>query len=98
MSARGWRTVGGLGVSLAIAWMAAAPFAWAQIGAGEITGVVMDQARAAVPGATVTLTSLATNRQVVVMTTAEGVYTAPGLAPGRYRLEVALSGFKPLQA
>ncbi len=97
MSARGWRTVGRLGVSLAICWMAGAPFAWAQIGAGEITGVVMDQARGAVPGATVTVTSLATNRQVVVMTTAEGVYTAPGLAPGRYRLDVLLSGFKPLR-
>jgi hypothetical protein len=65
----------------------------AQIAAGEITGVVTDQAGAVVPGATVTVTSLATNRQRVVMSSSDGVYAATSLAPGDYRVEVELSGF-----
>ena len=68
-----------------------------QIAAGEITGRVKDQAGAAVPGATVTVTDVATHRQRVVASSAEGVYTAPGLAPGTYRVDVALAGFKPVQ-
>ena len=68
-----------------------------QIAAGEITGRVKDQAGAAAPGATVTVTDVATNRQRVVASSAEGVYTAPGLAPGTYRVDVALAGFKPVQ-
>ena len=68
-----------------------------QIAAGEITGRVKDQAGAAAPGATVTVTDVATHRQRVVASSAEGVYTAPGLAPGTYRVDVALAGFKPVQ-
>ena len=48
-------------VSLAIALLAgAARPASAQIGAGEINGLVTDAQRAAVPGATVTATNKAT--------------------------------------
>src|SRR5215510_5529024 len=68
----------------------------AQVAAGEITGSIQDQAGAAVPGATVTVTNEATNRQRTVMSTNGGVYTAPGLAPGAYRVDVTLAGFKPI--
>jgi hypothetical protein len=90
------RTV--LSIGLALAWaVAAAPAARAQTGAGQISGVVKDQAGAAVPGATVTVTETRTNRQRVAVSTGDGVYTAPSLAPGEYRLEVALAGFKPVR-
>ena len=69
----------------------------AQVAAGEITGVVKDQAGAAVPGATVTVTNVDTNRQRVVPSSGDGVYTAPSLAPGEYRIDVELSGFKPVR-
>jgi hypothetical protein len=69
----------------------------AQTAAGEITGVVKDQAGAAVPGATITVTDIRTNLQRVVVSTGDGVYTAPSLAPGEYRLDVELAGFKPVR-
>src|SRR5262245_56077261 len=69
----------------------------AQVAAGEITGLVRDQAGAAVPGATITVTETRTNLQRVVVSTGDGVYTAASLAPGEYRLEVELAGFKPVR-
>ena len=69
----------------------------AQTAAGEITGVVKDQAGAAVPGATITVTEMRTNLQRVVVSTGEGVYTAASLAPGEYRLDIELAGFKPVR-
>ncbi|HZT78213.1 MAG TPA: TonB-dependent receptor [Vicinamibacterales bacterium] len=69
----------------------------AQIAGAQVTGVVHDQAGAAVPGATVTVTDVATNRQRVVVSSADGVYAAAGLAPGDYRIEVDLAGFKPMR-
>src|SRR5882672_3200377 len=70
---------------------------YAQVAAGEITGIVKDQAGAVVPGATVTVTNVDTNRQRVVASSGEGVYAAPSLAPGRYRVDVELAGFKPVR-
>lgn len=68
----------------------------AQVGAGAITGMVADQAGAAVPGAVITVTSTATGRVRVAQTNAEGRYAAPALAPGLYDLTVELSGFRTL--
>src|SRR5262245_33935396 len=69
----------------------------AQVAAGEITGVVKDQAGAAVPGATITITDTRTNRRRVAVSTSDGIYTAASLAPGDYRLDVELAGFKPVR-
>ena len=52
---------------------------------------------AAVPGATITVTETRTNLQRVVVSTGDGVYTAASLAPGEYRLDVELAGFKPVR-
>ena len=68
--------------------VAGASAALAQVAAGEITGIVKDQAGAAVPGATVTVTDVNTNRRRTIMSSGEGVFTAPSLAPGEYRVDV----------
>src|SRR6266404_8006679 len=68
-----------------------------QVAAGELTGVLKDPGGAAVPGATVTVTNVATNLRRVIVSSADGVYTAPSLAPGEYRVDVELKGFKPLR-
>src|ERR1700741_1054104 len=75
----------------------AAPTAAAQTAAGEITGLVKDQGGAAVPGATITVTDPRTNVQRVAVSTGDGVYTVASLAPGEYRLEIELAGFKPVR-
>ena len=87
------------GLFLLAAWcvVASASSGFAQVAAGEITGLVKDQAGAAVPGATVTVTNVDTNRQRVVVSSGEGVYAAPSLAPGDYRVDVDLPGFKPVR-
>ena len=69
----------------------------AQVAAGEITGIVKDQAGAVIPGATVTVTNVGTNRQHVAASTGDGVYTAPSLPSGEYRIDVELQGFKPVR-
>jgi hypothetical protein len=69
----------------------------AQVAAGEVTGIVKDQAGAPVPGVTVTVTEVSTNRPRVSITSTDGVYTAPSLAPGAYRIDVELAGFKPIR-
>src|SRR5262245_16796593 len=84
---------------LLIAWCLAGcgSSAWAQIASGELTGVVRDQAGAAVPGVTVTVTATRTNLQRIVASTNDGVYTVPSLPSGEYRVDIELSGFKPIQ-
>src|SRR5262245_52507460 len=81
----------------AVCFAASVPPVLAQVAAGEITGVVQDPGGAAVPGATITVTDIATNRQRVVVSTQDGVYTAPSLAPGLYSVAVELQGFRPVR-
>src|SRR5205823_4878793 len=68
-----------------------------QVAGAEVTGAIRDQAGAPVAGVTVTLASDATNQQRVVVTTNNGVYTAPSLPPGRYRVDVVMPGFKAIR-
>lgn len=67
----------------------------AQVGAGQLTGVVRDAAGATVAGAVVTVTDEARNVSRESATSDGGVYAVAGLAPGLYRLGVALPGFRP---
>ncbi len=70
--------------------------AGAQIGAGQLVGKISDQAGAAVPGATVTVTAVRTNQSRFEVTRSDGGYVVPRLAPGAYQVRVELSGFKTL--
>src|SRR3954453_1558052 len=71
-------------------------WALAQVAAGDITGLVRDPGGAALAGATITVTEVATNRQRVLLSNRDGVYAAPSLPPGEYRVDVELTGFKPI--
>jgi len=70
------------------------PSAYAQVDRATLTGTVKDTAGAVVPGATVTVTNLATNVAATQQTSATGTYLMVNLIPGRYRVDVELSGFK----
>src|SRR5262249_24248388 len=81
---------------LVVTALAAVP-AFGQVGSGELTGIVKDQSGTAIPGATVTVTQVATNRPQVLVSNGDGVYVATNLLPGEYRIEVTLNGFKPIR-
>ena len=69
--------------------------ALAQVGAGQITGVVKDASGGVIPGATVMATNVDTAASRRVVTSAAGVYTLAGLPPGVYRVDVDLLNFRP---
>jgi hypothetical protein len=82
---------------LACIVVASASSVLAQVAGGTIAGVVKDQAGTAVPGTSITVTNVETNRQRVVVSSGAGVYAAAGLPPGTYRVDAALPGFRPLR-
>src|SRR5580704_12556412 len=61
---------------------------------GEITGRVNDPSTAAVPGAVITLTSVATNAVRTTTSTDAGDYTFPSVPPGFYSVKAEHTGFK----
>ena len=80
---------------LVLAYLALGTRAEAQQGvSGNITGTVKDSSGAVLVGATVTVTNLATNAARKWTTNEAGVYSATGLIPGPYKVEVSLDGFK----
>jgi hypothetical protein len=60
---------------------------------GAIVGAVTDSSGAVVPGATVTVTDLGTNTSQTFTTNGEGLYEAPFLTPGKYKVSVTARGF-----
>ena len=66
----------------------------AQVDRATLSGVVRDTGGGVVPGATVTVTNLATNIESHQATSETGAYQVVNLVPGRYQIEVELSGFK----
>jgi hypothetical protein len=68
--------------------------AWAQF-SGNIQGDVRDSSGAAVTGAAVTLTNVATTVNQATKTDAAGNYRFVSLAPGDYKVSVSASGFGP---
>ncbi len=61
---------------------------------GTITGTVTDSSDAVLPGATVTVTNIATNVAKTLTTNEAGLYSATSLIPGPYKVEASLTGFK----
>ncbi len=58
-----------------------------------ITGTVVDESGAGIPGVSVTLTHLETKRTIARTTDADGSYAAREIEPGRYVIRCELSGF-----
>src|SRR5262245_12759615 len=67
---------------------------FAQQGRGTISGTVTDPSGAAVPGSSITITSVGTNAVFNTQTNEEGFFTAPGLAVGDYVVSAERQGFK----
>ncbi|MCU1383351.1 MAG: putative lipoprotein [Acidobacteria bacterium] len=70
------------------------PTVAAQVDRATLSGVVRDTGGGVVPGATVTVTNLATNIESHQPSSESGAYQVVNLVPGRYQVEVELSGFK----
>ena len=64
---------------------------------GSIQGTVTDQTNAVVPGATITIRSLATGQVVTVKTSSAGTYNSGGLPVGDYQVRVQAKGFETEQ-
>jgi hypothetical protein len=67
---------------------------YAQRTSATIRGTVRDTTQAVLPGVTVTATNEDTGLVRSVVTNTSGVYSAPDLPIGRYKVEAELSGFK----
>jgi len=66
----------------------------AQLTEGSVGGTVSDSSGAAVAGAKVSITNLETGAVVQSATDSIGYFRVPHLAPGNYRVVVAMQGFK----
>ena len=89
-----FRTFSAFFLSLLIATTA---FAQSTAVNGTIEGTVKDDQGALLPGVTITVTNIDTNDQRVVVTNERGLYRAPLLSLGNYRVGAELQGFKKFE-
>ena len=87
------RSCGWLAGMIALLWLSVSP-AYGQSASASLAGVVVDETGAVLPGADVIATNAATNLARESTTNPEGRFAFPSLAPGRYVLRAALSGFQ----
>lgn len=81
-----------------VLWLAIAARAFAQGNTGRLEGTVLDPAGAAVPNATVTVTSQATGQTYAATTDATtGNFAIAALPVGAYRISVQVAGFRTYQ-
>ncbi len=64
---------------------------------GTIEGTVKDEQGALLPGVTITVTNIDTGDQRVAVTNESGLYRAPLLSLGTYRVAAELQGFKKFE-
>ena len=82
-----------VGLALCLAMFLSLPML-AQEYRGSISGTASDPSGAAIPGVTVTITSIERNVSHTTITTEDGAYLVSFLLPGNYRLSAELRGFK----
>ncbi|NWF82992.1 MAG: TonB-dependent receptor [Bryobacteraceae bacterium] len=84
-------------------WLFAAAFllcagpARSQNVTGALTGAVQDAAGAVAPGVRVVMTNQATGVSQSTQTNDAGIFLFPSVLPGTYRLEITMSGFRPVE-
>ncbi len=88
-----WRSVARYGV-LSLAVLVCSLPGLAQQTLGSLNGTVVDSSGAAVPGATVTVTNLATNYSASTTTQGTGFYQVFNLPIGTYNIKVGHAGFE----
>ncbi|PYV08820.1 MAG: hypothetical protein DMG07_24670, partial [Acidobacteria bacterium] len=93
-SQHGWDRQRMIGALLVVALAAGAAPARAQVTTATLTGIVKDGTGAILPGVKVAVTHVETNLSREVYTNDAGIYRAPALNPGTYRVEAELPGFK----
>src|SRR4051795_7765740 len=77
-----------------VVMMSMATTAAAQQTTGTIAGRVLDEQKAAVPGATVTAKNSSTGFSRNEVSDSEGLYRITGLPVGTYNLSIEMSGFQ----
>ena len=92
-----FRVVGFFFGALIIAMSAAHPAAQSQAINGTIEGTITDQSGAALPGVSVTVTNIDTGDTRVVVSNEAGVYRAPLLPLGQYRVAAEIQGFRKFE-
>ena len=81
-------------VTLLMLVFSLAALALAQVTTGSLQGVVLDQNKAVIAGATVKVTNVETGQSKEIQTNAQGFYRVTNLLPGsNYKVEVTASGF-----
>lgn len=85
-----------IAVLLAVAGVVS--IAHAQVLYGSLTGSVTDSSQAAVPGATVQVSSLDTGLTKEIPTNVSGVYLFSDLLPGRYNITITAQAFGTVKA
>ena len=91
MTRPGWMSA----LALVFALVAAPVFGQGGTSSATLSGVVIDKDGGLIPGATVTVTNVATGEKLpIVISNDKGAYSFPGLAIGTYKVAVTLSGFK----
>jgi hypothetical protein len=67
-------------------------------GAGTITGLVTDASQAVIPSASVTITEIDTGISHTYTTNTSGIYSAPFLKPGHYKVGAIAANFGAVEA
>src|SRR5262245_17665129 len=81
-------------ISLLLAILLLGAVAFGQTNRGGINGTVFDKNGAVLPGATVTVTNIGSNRSQTTTASSDGAYAVPSLEPVAYRITVEAPGFK----
>lgn len=84
-----------LSLSLLIAFLllSAGPRIYAQVTGGTILGAVTDATGASIPNVEVSITNTSTDVTTTLITNDAGLYSAPNLLPGPYKVTVKATGF-----
>src|SRR5215471_6983089 len=77
--------------------LTAPAFAQSQGANGSVEGIVSDSSGGVLPGVTVTITNTGTGIERSIVTNEKGLYRAPLLPLGTYRVVAELQGFKKFE-